>query len=178
MPDSPIERSQLVVARYWKPLASLGSLLAAAIAALPYLSSLLGLSLEAILGQRWPWPLRVLVVAAGLLVLAFVRSPRIAAIITRLILGAPRPGSEVGFIFRGPRPYAEADTLPDRRADLEECRLKIQDKPVFILSRVHPQMIARGSTNPNRRGRMVAVVARTVVWPGLGEVASRQRMRP
>ena len=133
MPDSPIERSQLVVARYWKPLASLASLLTAGIAALPYISSVLGLGLEAVPGQRWPWPLRALVVAGGLLVFAFVRSPRVAAVITRLILGAPRAATEVGFIFRGPRPYAEADHLPDRRADLDECWLKLQDKPVFIL---------------------------------------------
>src|SRR5262249_36747715 len=129
---NPVRRSQLVIARYWKPLASLLSLFAACMAALPPLASHLGLTL-AIPGQQWPGSVRAIVVTAGVFLFAFVRSPRVAAAITRLILGAPRAATEVGLIFRGPRPYGEADALPDRRADLEECWLKIQERPVFIL---------------------------------------------
>ena len=168
MPDNPLERSQLVVARYWKPLASLASLLAAAIAALPYISSLLGLSLEAVPGQRWPWSLRALVVAGGVLVFAFVRSPRVAAVITRLILGAPRAATEAGFIFRGPRPYVEADNLPDRRADLEECWLKLQDKPVFILegeSGCGKSSLWSAGLIPRARGRFRVISVRAGEGP-------------
>ena len=163
MADNQIERSQLIIARYWKPLASLLSLFAAATAAVPALAGHLGLTLGAIPGHQWPGSVRAVVLTAAVFLFAFVRSPRVAAVITRLILGAPRAATEVGFIFRGPRPYGEADTLPDRRADLEECWLKIQERPVFILegeSGCGKSSLLSAGLIPRARARFRVVTAR------------------
>jgi hypothetical protein len=161
--DSPVERSQLVIARYWKPFASLVSLAAAGLAAFPYVGRYLSVTPDEIPGHEWPWALRLGLLGAGLLVFGFVRSPRTAALVTRVILGAPRAASEIGFIFRGPRPYGEADALPDRRADLEECWLKIQERPLFVLegeSGCGKSSLLNAALVPRARGRFTVVHVR------------------
>src|SRR5439155_17085218 len=80
--DRAVKRSQLILAQYWKPLASFVSLFSAALAALPETPVSVGIGTISALPSWLRWS------TIGLALISFfaIRFPRVAAAITRLLL--------------------------------------------------------------------------------------------
>jgi len=109
------EQARQIAARYWQ---GIGTAITGVVAVVVLFYD----------PSKWP-----IAIVSALLVIAFLRFPRIAVRLTRWILGPPPAVENPPRIFRGPVPYAVGENLPARNAEIEQCWLLLQQKPFFTL---------------------------------------------
>ena len=114
------------LARYWRRLVSWLTVIFVLLNILKALG-LEGVQVPGVTGRPWP-----IVLGLGLLIL--VRFPRLARLLTRLILGPPQAPATLPTLFRGPRPYPDRRTsCPDARRSATTAGSSSARAPFFIL---------------------------------------------
>src|SRR5947209_10160554 len=112
MNAKPFERQRQLAAVYWKPILSAISLAVAGLPGALKLLKDLGVSVgefPELLLKNWWFPISV-----GVVVFLLFRFPRVAALVTRIILGPPPPLADTARVFRGLRAYGSGERLPQR----------------------------------------------------------------
>jgi hypothetical protein len=129
MSDTRIERLRRLGAHYWKPVLSIGAAIPAALNTLKISGLPIGdlPSIGATPLIKW------LTIGIGIFVIAIIRFPRVALVITRLIVGPPPPPASTERVFRGLKPYFNGDKLPGRPKDIEHCLEFIKHHSFFVL---------------------------------------------
>jgi len=116
-----------LIGRYWQPLLSAVSLVAAGWGAVAKLS----IQLPGLGPHYSHWA----VSATFFLLFVMIRFPRVAFAITRLIMGPPELPSNPSAVFQGLAPYTDLHEgpLPERQADEDRCWQLVQGSPFCII---------------------------------------------
>lgn len=121
MNNERFDRVRELGARYWQTVVSL---IAAGTGVAKVLYDIPDGSLTF---QTW------MAIVIAVLVIAVIRFPRVAILLTQLILGSPPVLPNPRRIFRGPIPYLSGENLPGRKAEVDDCFLSLQKQSFFVL---------------------------------------------
>ena len=160
------------LARYWRRLVSWLTVIFVLLNILKALE-LEGVQVPGVTGRPWP-------IGLGLGLLILVRFPRLARLLTRLILGPPQAPTALPTLFRGPRPYGQEDVLPGRQKECDDCWQQLRSAPFFILegeSGCGKSSLLNAALLPRARQVFQVVLCRLADDP-LGKLCAALRQEP
>ena len=163
------------LARYWRRLVSWLTVIFVLLNILKALE-LEGVQMPGVTGRPWP-----IVLGLGLLIL--MRFPRLARLLTRLILGPPQAPTTLPTLFRGPRPYGQEDVLPDARRIATTAGNSSAARPSSFW-RASPAVASRHCSmrpcyrSPSRSFVWCSAAWRMIPWASCAPRCARNRIVP
>lgn len=123
---------------------------------------------------------RVWSLGLDLALFMLTRFPRLARLVTRLILGPVPPPSSLPRVFRGPRPYQAEDVLPGRQRECDDCWTLLRAAPFCILegeSGCGKSSLLNAALLPRAQQAFQAITCRLAHDP-FGQLCAALRQQP